>query len=121
MSVKQKHLMEVDLIKGIAIISVVLVHCLPYNDSFMTLRIFAFSMALLIFMLLMGRNMYASFEKHQYMENGFHTVSYLKNRLIRFLYHHYIHVSLSWDFTTRIFIWEFIPLVGYLPSQVSVL
>jgi len=62
MTVTKKHLMEVDLIKGLAIISVVLVHCLPYNDAFMTLRMFTFSMALLIFMLLMGRNMYASFE-----------------------------------------------------------
>lgn len=86
MTVTKKHLMEIDLIKGFAIISVVLVHCLPYNDTFMTLRIFTFSMALLIFMLLMGRNMYASFEKHNYLSNGFNTLSYLKNRLMRFLY-----------------------------------
>lgn len=82
----KNYLMEIDLIKGIAIISVVLVHCLPYDDFFMTLRMFTFSMALLIFMLLMGRNMSASFEKHHYLSNGFSSISYFKNRLTRFLY-----------------------------------
>lgn len=118
MTVSQKHLMEVDLIKGIAIISVVLVHCLPYNNAFMTLRMFTFSMALLIFMLLMGRNMYASFEKHNYMENGFHTISYLKNRLIRFLYPFIpifiISLILGLLINHDVYL-GFYTLVGYLP------
>lgn len=118
MTVTKKHLMEVDLIKGLAIISVVLVHCLPYNDAFMTLRMFTFSMALLIFMLLMGRNMYASFEKHNYMENGFHALSYLKNRLVRFLYPFipvFVISIILGLLTNQDLYFGLYTLVGYLP------
>lgn len=86
MSVTKKHLLEIDLIKGIAIISVILTHCLPYNDNFMVLRMLTTSMALPIFILLLGRNMAASFEKHHYLNSdSLNLVSYFKNRIKRFL------------------------------------
>jgi peptidoglycan/LPS O-acetylase OafA/YrhL len=119
MSSSKSHILKIDLIKGLAILAVVLTHSLPYDGNFMTLRMLSISMALPIFILLMGRNMAASFKKHQYLKsNGIISSKYFKNRLKRFLYPFIpifmLSIMLGIIFNRDIYL-GILNLVGYLP------
>ncbi len=63
---KLKHYLEIDIIKGIAILCVIISHSMPYTDTINTIRMLTISQAVPIFFLVMGRNNGASFQIRNY-------------------------------------------------------
>lgn len=90
--INHKHYLQVDLLKGLAIIFVIVGHTISFT-SIKSLNLISFIFILTIFQavpiffLLMGRNMASSFKKRGYKNlNQIFTKTYFKRRLRRIVY-----------------------------------
>ena len=85
---KPYHLLQIDLLKGLAIIFVIILHSLPFNE----VRIYTFSVfyvwqALPIFVAILALNQGMSFSRKKITTfNGLYSAKYVLNRVRRLVY-----------------------------------
>ncbi|MGB9979489.1 acyltransferase family protein [Methanobacterium sp.] len=83
---ESKHYLQIDILKALAIISVIVIHSIPPNMVKHPLSIFVIYQAVPIFFVLMAVNAVMSFKRHNYNVLSRIYPNYLKNRFERVVY-----------------------------------
>lgn len=81
-----KHYLQIDILKALAIISVIILHTIPVNMVKNPVSIFTIYQAVPIFFVLMAANALMSFKRHDYKVLASIYPKYLKNRFERIVY-----------------------------------
>lgn len=81
-----KHYLQIDILKALAIISVIILHTIPTDMVRHPLSIFTVYQAVPIFFVLMATNALMSFKRHNYMNLSRIYPNYLKGRFQRIIY-----------------------------------
>lgn len=84
-----KHYLEIDLLKALAIISVLVMHSESFAVGTERMVVFAFflSQAVPVFILMMSINWGASFMRRNYLElKQLYSIDYFKSRFVRIVY-----------------------------------
>lgn len=81
-----KHYLQIDILKGLAIISVIILHTIPSNMVKTPFSILTIYQAVPIFFVLMGTNAFMSFKRRNYKSIAPIYPEYLRNRFKRILY-----------------------------------
>lgn len=82
-----KHYLQIDILKGLAIISVIILHTIPSNIVKTPFSILTIYQAVPIFFVLMATNAFMSFKRRSYKSIAPIYPEYLRNRFKRILYH----------------------------------
>lgn len=83
---ENKHYLQIDLIKALAIVSVLIIHSIPNYYSRLPISIFTIEQAVPVFLLIMGLNGTMSFKRRSYINlKQMYGLEYFKHRLMRFL------------------------------------
>ncbi|MCZ3367496.1 MULTISPECIES: acyltransferase family protein [Methanobacterium] len=80
---KSKYYAQIDFLKALAIISVIILHTIPSNTVTNPISVFSIYQAVPIFLVLMGTNTLMSFKRHNYQVLINIYPPYLKNRFER--------------------------------------
>ena len=116
---ESKHYIQIDIIKGLAIIAVITLHVLPGNLAKIPLSIFTIEQAVPIFLVIMGLNAAMSFKRRGYINlSQIYNTSYIKSRFKRLLYPFIfifiLSAILGLIFKGNIYM-GFLSILGYLP------
>ena len=121
---EQKYYQQIDILKALAIISVVILHTIPEEYLYSTFAVFHIWQAVPVFMIIMGVNLAMSFKRREYHKlNEMYSLDYLLRRFERIVYPFILFFVLTFIFgiiktimigENRIYLGA-LSLIGFLP------
>lgn len=116
---EKKHYLQIDILKGLAILAVIVLHTIPGNLVRNPLSIFTVYQAVPIFFVIMGLNAAMSFKRHNYLTlDKMYNKNYIKSRFERLFYPFIVIFILSGVFgillQKSLYI-GILNILGYLP------